>query len=309
MTFRGSIVDIRLFVAAYEERSFTGAAQRENTSQSGVSHHIKQIEQQLKVTLFVRQPSGVTATPAAEKFYRECHILLRGLDRAAADMENFGKGMEGQFTVALSPALALRAVAPALLRFNAVHPNVRVRIVEATPDQMPQMIRTHQVDIAISSVHEGGPALRVRQLLTAPECLVTQAAGNRSSAMIENVPVNLVLPVLKERRRAAIIDSLHAQKISVGTVVEIDSALTILDLVSRSNWVTVSPSLIVDPKTDERLELRPLWQSGLIYRAILLEPASNILPAGAAEFIDILTEEASQIVEEWNRRFERLDKW
>ena len=37
----GSFRDIRMFVAAYEERSFTAAAKRENATQSGVSQHMR----------------------------------------------------------------------------------------------------------------------------------------------------------------------------------------------------------------------------------------------------------------------------
>jgi DNA-binding transcriptional LysR family regulator len=40
----GSLRDIRLFIAAYEERSFTAAATRENATQSGVSQHIRKLE-------------------------------------------------------------------------------------------------------------------------------------------------------------------------------------------------------------------------------------------------------------------------
>ncbi len=40
-----SIRDIRVFVAAYEEGSFTAAAARENATQSGVSQHVRKLEE------------------------------------------------------------------------------------------------------------------------------------------------------------------------------------------------------------------------------------------------------------------------
>jgi LysR family transcriptional regulator, nitrogen assimilation regulatory protein len=42
-TMSESLRQIRLFVAAYEEGSFTAAAHRENATQSGVSQHIHQL--------------------------------------------------------------------------------------------------------------------------------------------------------------------------------------------------------------------------------------------------------------------------
>ena len=61
-----SLIDIRLFVAAYEERSFTAAAERENATQSGVSQHVAKLERLLGVQLFVREKGRIAATPAGD---------------------------------------------------------------------------------------------------------------------------------------------------------------------------------------------------------------------------------------------------
>ncbi len=39
-----SLRDFHLFVAVYEERSFTAAAAREHATQSGVSQHVRKLE-------------------------------------------------------------------------------------------------------------------------------------------------------------------------------------------------------------------------------------------------------------------------
>ncbi|HIC67388.1 MAG TPA: LysR family transcriptional regulator, partial [Paracoccus sp.] len=49
MDTRCSLRDISIFVAAYEERSFTAAAERENATQSGVSQHMRNLEYMLGV--------------------------------------------------------------------------------------------------------------------------------------------------------------------------------------------------------------------------------------------------------------------
>ena len=73
----GSFRDIRLFVAAYEERSFTAAARREHATQSGVSQHIRKLEDGLRVKLFVRDKGRVVPTPAGDSYYRHCIELLK----------------------------------------------------------------------------------------------------------------------------------------------------------------------------------------------------------------------------------------
>ena len=79
-----SLRDIRLFVAVYEERSFTAAATRENATQSGVSQHIRKIENRFGVKLFGRGSGAVIPTPAGDSYYRHCIDVLRSRELGVA---------------------------------------------------------------------------------------------------------------------------------------------------------------------------------------------------------------------------------
>ena len=87
---------------------------------------------------------------------------------------------------------------------------------------------------------------------------------------------------------------------------EIDSALVILDLVNRSDWMTVAPCLIATPDGQDRLRLVPLRQPALIFKVVLLQPAAAVLPPGAAEFLDILRREAEENVSGWSNNYSTL---
>ncbi|MSQ56800.1 MAG: LysR family transcriptional regulator [Limnohabitans sp.] len=66
---RQTLRGIQLFVAAYEELSFTLAASRENATQSGVSQHVGDLEETLGVKLFIRKLGTVKPTPAGRIYY------------------------------------------------------------------------------------------------------------------------------------------------------------------------------------------------------------------------------------------------
>lgn len=300
--FRGSLQDIRLFIAAYEERSFTAAARRQNSSQSGVSHHIRHIEELLKVPLFTRQRSGVAGTPAADVFYRECVKAVRAIDQVAASLSTFAQGYQGQFRVAIQAALANRLVAPTLLKFNNLHPNVRVAIVESVEDRMGHLIKSGEADLAIASAYDSDPAIMSRQIIAAPECLVRRKAQGVPTASAGN-RVNLALPLLKEHRKAAIMDSLKSLGVEVGTIIEVKSALAILDLLRRSEWATIAPSLVFDPSGSDQYTLQPLIAPELNFKVILMQPAATTLPPFAEEFVRMLTEEAEANLRGWQPIF------
>jgi DNA-binding transcriptional LysR family regulator len=70
MTMPDSLRSIEVFVATYEERSFTAAAKREHATQSGVSQHVRKLEDRLGVKLFSRDRGQVAPTPVGDTYYR-----------------------------------------------------------------------------------------------------------------------------------------------------------------------------------------------------------------------------------------------
>ena len=71
-----NLTNIRIFVPAYEERSFTAAAVREHATQSGVSQHVRKLEEVCGVKMFSRNKGQVVPTPAADAYYgRRIQVL------------------------------------------------------------------------------------------------------------------------------------------------------------------------------------------------------------------------------------------
>ena len=75
------VKDLKYFVAAYDARSFSGAASRLDTVQSNVSARIRALEKHLHVRLFERLPQAVDPTLKAREFYRPARRIIAALDR------------------------------------------------------------------------------------------------------------------------------------------------------------------------------------------------------------------------------------
>jgi DNA-binding transcriptional LysR family regulator len=72
---------LRAFIAVADESSVTKAATRLHISQPPLSRHIRQLEEELGLRLFVRHRYGVTLTDAGRQLLKEA----RTLDAAASD--------------------------------------------------------------------------------------------------------------------------------------------------------------------------------------------------------------------------------
>src|SRR5438876_5344692 len=66
---------LRAFIAVAEESSVTKAAERLHISQPPLSRHIRQLEEELGVTLFVRHRQGVTLTEPGRGLLEKARLL------------------------------------------------------------------------------------------------------------------------------------------------------------------------------------------------------------------------------------------
>ena len=76
---------MRYFIAVAEELSFTQAAIRLHIAQPPLSQQIRQLEEELGVTLFQRTKRHVQLTDAGQVFYIHAKQILRATDVAAPE--------------------------------------------------------------------------------------------------------------------------------------------------------------------------------------------------------------------------------
>jgi DNA-binding transcriptional LysR family regulator len=237
MDMADSLRTIQVFVAAYEERSFTAAARREHATQSGVSQHVRKLEDRLGASLFSRDRGRVVPTPAGEAYYQRCVDLLRLAEAAESAVSRFGRGLTGEIVVGLMPTMTRSALAPALSRFAEEQPNVAIRVVEAYSAVLTQQVRAGELDFAVVPAIPNTPGIRSRHFLRTVELLVSRpdgALGHLDPVRLRDVgSLRLVVPGPQNTRRRSIETYLAANGLKCERVLELDAMLGTLDFVAR----------------------------------------------------------------------------
>ncbi|WP_134500335.1 LysR family transcriptional regulator [Microvirga pakistanensis] len=299
-----SLRDMRLFVAVYEERSFTAAAERENATQSGVSQHIRKIEDRFKVRLFTRGSGAVTPTPAGDSYYRHCIEVLRSNEAASRALMTFGAGLDGEITVGLMPTMTRCAMAPALARFMDRHPNVVVRITEAYSAMLIQQVRAGELDFAVVPAFADTVGLKSRVLVRTPEILVSSGRlGLEHLAPVrlsDLEPIKAVVPSWQNIRRSTLETYFSSNSVKVDRLLELDAMLGTLDLVANTDWVTILPGVMMASDIKSRgFCVNPLADPSLETDLVLIEPARQPLSPAAHAFLDILEGETQSLNALW----------
>ena len=122
------------------------------TSQSGVSKHIKDLEDELGIELFVRKGKRLLGlTPPGE----ELLVMVERMLLDAADIKRLAdqyRGRdEGQLTVVTTHTQARYALPEVVKKFVERHPNVRLSMHQGSPTQIAEWTLKGEADIAIAT--------------------------------------------------------------------------------------------------------------------------------------------------------------
>jgi LysR family glycine cleavage system transcriptional activator len=155
---------LRAFEAAARHLSFTRAAEELHVTQAAVSHQVKALEDLIGVELFRRQPRSLILTTEGQALLPD---LRDAFDRMAQAIDRIGRQAGSRtLIVSLLTTFALTWLVPRLHRFQALHPDIDVRM---TASQKVIDFEREDVDVAIR--YAADPDVRLFSLRLFGDCL------------------------------------------------------------------------------------------------------------------------------------------
>jgi LysR family transcriptional activator of glutamate synthase operon len=145
---------LRYLVALANERHFTRAAEREHIAQPALSQQIRRLEDELGLPLVDRTTRQVTITPSGNLLVARARRILAELDAARAELLAL-TGMEsGRVTVGTMHTMGPVDVSLVLAIFHERHPGIELTVREQSSEELAEMIRDGELDLAFLSVTE-----------------------------------------------------------------------------------------------------------------------------------------------------------
>jgi DNA-binding transcriptional LysR family regulator len=123
---------IRTFIAAAEEGSFSAAGRKLRRAQSVVSHTLANLEAQLGVSLFERSGRYPQLTEAGQSLLRDARAVADQMDGFKARARSMREGLEPELSVAMDVMYPMKAVTHAVGACRDAFPHTPLRMyVEA----------------------------------------------------------------------------------------------------------------------------------------------------------------------------------
>ena len=127
-----SLDQLRAFIAAVDEGSFSAGARKLHRAQSAVSELVSNLEAQIGVVLFDRSERYPKLTPAGVLLLADARSVLGNVDLLKARAKGISGGLESELAVVVDVLFPIEAIAESAKEFTDRFPRTPLRLyVEA----------------------------------------------------------------------------------------------------------------------------------------------------------------------------------
>lgn len=242
---------LRAFIAAADQGSFTGAARELGFAQPTVSELVRTLEDECGLKLFVRGPrtlqlttTGVELLPWARRAVESvagAEDVVRSLRGLEGGVANFGVLRNADFYFLSNLAE----------EFHRAHPNVRVRLVGQNSVSVAEAVRAGELEAGFVVLPVPAAGLDVRPVRR-DEVLWVSADPRRTAApmTVERIPgAPLILYDAHygndDPTRRQLADRALAAGVELHPVIEVENVEAALSLVRRGLGETLAASAVV----------------------------------------------------------------
>ncbi|MFQ5875817.1 MAG: LysR family transcriptional regulator [Dehalococcoidia bacterium] len=219
--------DLQTFYHVARLHSVTKAAQRLHIGQSTVSTHLKNLEGEFGFLLFNRIKYPIRLTSEGDVVFELVAQVMASMD--ALETYVHSPEHQGSFTIGAFPDPVLHFLPGIIQPFRERYPGVHIRLVTHPYGTLIQMVRSGELDLALSSrATPDDPSLEFVHLFHSGLVLLTlpghQLLGQKTIQLTDIARWPLILFHPSSHIRQAVEQTLKEQGVSYDVVLEVESA-------------------------------------------------------------------------------------
>lgn len=183
-----SLDQLRIFIAAADEGSFSAAGRKLRRAQSVVSQAISTLEGQLGLPLFDRSNRRPQLTEQGRALLAEARAVAEGMDMFKARAREFASGLETEVSIAVDAMFPIEALQDPLARFATAFPSTPLRLYARALGGVIEALRGGACEFGITGSQLVIPPEFVREPLPSVPMITVVAASHPLSSIGGCIP-------------------------------------------------------------------------------------------------------------------------
>ena len=234
---------LRYFVKVAELRSFSEASKSLFVSQSTLSQQIKQLEDELGVDLLVRDSRHVALSDYGEQYLPYAKQVLKDVDASAERMKDVRGLNIGTLNVGATYTFC-PLLADTVRDYMKRYPGIKLKLYCRSMENLMEMLERGQLDVALSyKPLQSYDDIDSHILFNSKLCVIAGKANPvaqmKKIRLAELERLQLALPANGLQARNAFDSLLYGQNFKYDVRLEVNDLNILLDMVSRTNLVTL----------------------------------------------------------------------
>ena len=262
---------LQTLLAVAEYKNFTRAAEELNMTQPAVSHHIKQLEQEVNAPLFIRNKSGLKLTPQGEivvKYARRMNALN---SKMYSELQNAERHLS-LLRIGITHTSESNFTAAALAKYSNQKGKLKIILFTDTINNLYDMLENYEIDLAI--VDGAYNDSRFSSMLLDTDYLtcvmsvdnplakkgVVTLAELKKQKMILRTPASATRTLFESA-----LESNNETIQSFDVTLEVDNIATIKDLIRKDLGVSILPrSACLDELKKKKIAALPIENLSMV---------------------------------------------
>ncbi|UVL62912.1 LysR substrate-binding domain-containing protein [Pseudomonas sp. B21-032] len=254
-----TLTQLEIFAVVAARKGFTLAAAQLKISQSGVSHAIRALEQELGVTLFERQQGQIELSDIGSRLLPRAQAML-GLAETLRQEAHDARGMkQGTLRIgSFGPTASVRLLPAILAAYRQAYPGIEVHVDEGPDRQVLHWLQERRIDVGFVVLPEeqfdSYPLLEDQMVALLP---ADHALAQLASVTLKQLCLDPF--VLTEAGSAEIVSRLFlAARLQPRVRYRTSQLLSTLEMVARGDGVSIVAQSSLPLPTSLAYVQRPL---------------------------------------------------
>ncbi len=262
---------LQTLLAVAEYKNFTRAAEELNMTQPAVSHHIKQLEEEVNAPLFIRNKSGLKLTPQGEivvKYARRMNALN---GKMYSELQNAQKHLS-LLRIGITHTSESNFTAAALAKYSNQKGKLKIILFTDTINNLYDMLENYEIDLAIvdGAYNDSrfSSMLLDTDYLTCVMSVDNPLAKKGAVTLAELKKQKMILRTPSSATRTLFESALESNGETIRSfdvTLEVDNIATIKDLIRKDLGVSILPrSACLDELKKKKIAVLPIENLSMV---------------------------------------------